>query len=50
MDGWCRMGLDDDFPIRQVLPVGARFCFWARWAWVLNFHSKKICIIVNTVY
>ena len=26
------MSLDDDFRIRQVLSVGARFCCWARWA------------------
>ena len=38
-NGWRRMGLDDDFPIRQVLPVGAQFCFWAHWAWV--FTPKK---------
>ena len=25
MDGWRRIGLDDDFPIRQVLLVGVRF-------------------------
>ena len=25
MGGWCRMGLDDDFQIRQALPAGARF-------------------------
>jgi len=42
MDGWHRMGLDDDFPIRQVLPVGfaqARFHSWARWA---RFFILKI--------
>ena len=32
MDGWRRIGLDDAFPIRQVLPVGVRFWCWARWA------------------
>jgi hypothetical protein len=29
MDGWRRIGSDDDFQIRQALPVGlgrARFC------------------------
>ena len=25
MDGWCRMGSDDNFQIRQVLPVRAQF-------------------------
>ena len=25
MDRWRRIGLDDDFPIRQALPVGVRF-------------------------
>jgi hypothetical protein len=33
-----RMGLDDDFRIRQVLPVGARFRCWARWA---RYVSQK---------
>jgi len=32
MDGWHRMGLDDTFLIKQVLPFGARFWSWARWA------------------
>jgi len=32
MDGWRRIGLDDAFPIRQALLVGARFWCWARWA------------------
>jgi hypothetical protein len=32
MGGWRRAGLDDAFPIRQALPVGARFWCWARWA------------------
>jgi len=50
MDGWHRMGLDDDFPIRQVLPVGparAWFSSWARWAW---FFIAKImyCSKYNT--
>jgi hypothetical protein len=31
----CRIGLDDNFPIRQVLPVGVR----ARWA---RFSIEKI--------
>jgi len=25
MDGWSRIDLDDDFPIRKALPVRARF-------------------------
>jgi hypothetical protein len=32
MGGCVRMNLDDDFQIRQALPVGARFWCWARWA------------------
>ena len=36
MDG---VGSDDDFPIRQVLLVGAWFCFWPRWPQV--FTAKK---------
>jgi hypothetical protein len=32
VDGWQRLGSDDDFQIRQVLLVRARFCCWARWA------------------
>jgi hypothetical protein len=32
MDGWRRIGLDDDFPIRKALPVGVRFWCQARWA------------------
>jgi hypothetical protein len=38
------LGLDDTFPIRQVLPVGpahAGFCCWARCAWF--FMQKKGC-------
>jgi len=46
MDGWHRMGLDDDFPIRQVLPVGARFCFWARWARVFTVYYSKYSILI----
>jgi len=41
MDGWRSMGLDVDFPIRQVLPVGpaqARFRSWARWAQFFNLE------------
>ena len=32
MGGWHRIGLDDDLPIRQALPVGVWFGCWARWA------------------
>ena len=32
MGGCVRMNSDDDFPIRQALPGGARFWCWARWA------------------
>ena len=38
MGGWHRMGSDDDFPIRQVLSVGA----WCSIA--------KMCIIADIVY
>jgi hypothetical protein len=44
MGGSRRMGSDDDFQIRQVLLVGARFCCWARWALFFIVHK---CIIVN---
>ena len=50
MDGWGRMGLDVDFQIRQVIPVGpawAWFCCWARWAW---FFIAKKSIIVDAIY
>jgi len=40
MGGCGRMGSDDDFPIRQVLPIGTRFCCWTRWASV--FSAKKM--------
>jgi len=40
MGGSRRMGSDDDFQIRQVVPVGARFCCWARWA--LFFIVNKL--------
>ena len=39
MDGWHRIGLDDDFPIRQALLVGVRFWCWACWA---RFSIEKI--------
>ena len=38
MDGWHRMGSDDNFQIGQVLPVRARF-----------FIVNK-CIIVNKIH
>ena len=51
MDGWRWMGLDDDFRIRQGLPV------WACSGSVLLlgslgllFHSKKTCITVNAIH
>ena len=47
MDGWRRMGSDDDFQIRQVLPAGGRFCCWAPWA---RFFTVKECIIVNKIH
>ena len=37
MGGWRRMGLDDDFPIRQVLLVGLGF--WS--------SIEKLCIVVD---
>ena len=46
MDGCGRMGSDDNFPIRQVLPIGTRFCCWAHWAWVF---SAKLSNTVDTV-
>jgi hypothetical protein len=33
------MGSDDAFRIRQVLPVEAGFCCWARWARVFTVKS-----------
>ena len=44
MGGWGGIGSDDDFPIRQPLPLGLGFA--ACWAWV--FSAKK-CNIVDTV-
>ena len=38
MDGWRRMGSDDDFQIRQVLPVRTRFLLLGSLGSV--FHSK----------
>ena len=37
MGGWQRLGSDDDFRIRQVLLVRARFCCWAPF-----FIAKKM--------
>ena len=42
MDGWRRMGLDDAFPIRQVLPVGARARFWCWAHWAGFFIVKNV--------
>jgi hypothetical protein len=39
MGGWRRIGLDDNFPIRQAMPGGFGFWRWARWAW---FSIEKI--------
>jgi len=39
MGGSHRMGSDDAFRIRQVLPVEAGFCCWARWARVFTAKS-----------
>jgi hypothetical protein len=50
MDGCSWMGSDDDFSIRQELPIGlpwGQFCSWARCGW---FFTVKICIIVDMVY
>ena len=32
MGGCIRMTSDDNFPIRQVFPVGLGFCCWARFS------------------
>ena len=51
MGGWQRIGLDDVFPIRQVLPVGpahAGFCCWARWA--RFFAVKKMYIMSHSLF
>ena len=48
MGGSHRMGLDDDFQIRQVLPVGARFCFWARWPRVFTVKTR-FCILIAII-
>ena len=47
MGGWHRLASDDDFQIRQVLLVRARFCSWARWA---RFFMAKKSIIGNTIH
>ena len=47
MGGSHRMGSDHDFQIRQVLPVGARFCFWACWPQV--FTVKSMCYILIAI-
>ena len=51
MGGWQRIGLDDVFPIRQVLPVGpahAGFCCWARWAQF--FIIRKTYIMSHSLF
>ena len=50
MGGWYRMGLDDDFQIRQAIPVWlvrAQFCSGARWA---RFSTEKKSVIVYIVH
>ena len=42
MGGWRRIGLDDDFPIRQVLPAGVRFLVLGSLDSV--FHTKN-CVL-----
>ena len=42
MGGCGRMGSDDDFPIRQVLPIGSRFCCWAHWVRFFIFQNMYI--------
>ena len=44
MDGWCRMGLDDAFLIKQVLPFGAWFWSWAQ------FSMKKFVNYIVYVF
>jgi hypothetical protein len=42
MDGWQWMGSDDDFPIRQVLPVGLPWgSFLHLGSFGLVFRSQK---------
>ena len=38
------MALDDDFPIRQVLSIGTRFCCWAHWP---QFSMGRIVYYMN---
>ena len=45
MSGSHRMGSDDDFQIRQVLLVGAQFCFWARWPRVFTVETRCYILI-----
>ena len=47
IDGWRRMGSDDDFPIRQGLPVELGFSPGLAG---LSFPLKISCIIVYTIY
>ena len=46
MDGWHMTGLDDNFPIRQALPVGVQF--GARLAG-LSFPEKDLCNILYAI-
>ena len=50
MGGWHRISSDDDFQIRQVLPVGAQFCFWARWPWVFAVKSIYYILIATLAF
>jgi hypothetical protein len=45
MDGWHWMGLDDDFPIRQVLPVGLARALGRCW---VRFFMAKNSMLLNT--
>ena len=46
------MNSDDDFPIRQALPVGARFWCWACWARIsieiIVYYSRYNTFILVT--
>ena len=42
MDGWRRIGSDDDFPIRQALLVGVRFLVLGSLGSV--FHRKNCAL------
>jgi hypothetical protein len=49
MGGCVRMNSDDDFPIRQALPVGARFWCWARISIeIIVYYSRYNTFILVT--